>query len=127
VDRAAIGRQVLEDWVAGAEAMLRAEDGKLLPPGQVLHLRFAEVTGAPMQTIERLYAHLGLPLGAEARARMERRVADLPRGGYGGVTHDLADYGIDAAAARRRFAAYAERFGPWSQGGLGSVPDAAPL
>jgi hypothetical protein len=111
IDPAAIGRQVLEDWIAGAEAMVQAETERLFPAEQVLHLRFADLTAAPMATIELLYRRFGLPLGTEARARMERRVAELPRGGYGGVTHALADYGVDAAATRPRFAAYAEQFG----------------
>ena len=42
---------------------------------------------------------------------MAQQGAELPRGGYGGVTHALADYGIDADAMRPRFAAYAARFG----------------
>lgn len=110
VDRHAIGQQVLDDWVAGAEAMLQAEAERTFPEDQVLHLRFEEVTHAPMATIDAIYGRFGLPLGDAARQRMQARIAELPRGGYGGVTHDLADYGIDPAAARARFAAYAARF-----------------
>jgi hypothetical protein len=111
VDRAAIGRQVLADWVAGAEAMLRADAEGLFPAAQVAHLRFRDLTADPVATLAAVYERFGLPLGAEARARMARRVAGEPRGGYGGVTHRLEDYGIDAAAARPRFRDYAGHFG----------------
>lgn len=111
VDRAAIGRQVLADWVAGAEAMLRADTGRLFPDDQVAHLRFRALTAAPVATLAAVYERFGLPLGAEARARMERRVAEEPRGGYGGVTHRLQDYGIDPEQARPLFREYIDHFG----------------
>ncbi|MBX9698884.1 MAG: sulfotransferase, partial [Acetobacteraceae bacterium] len=111
VDRAAVGRQVLADWVAGAEAMLHAETTRVFPPEQVLHLRFRDLTAAPMAAIEALYDRFGLPLEQGARTRMQRRITEEPRGGYGGVTHRLEEYGIDPAAARAMFGDYAARFG----------------
>ena len=64
-----------------------------------------------MATIASLYERFGLPLGTDARQRMEQRVAELPRGGYGGLTHALEDYGIDPQRLRPHFAAYAAHFG----------------
>ncbi len=113
LDRAAIGRQVLGDWVAGAEAMLRADAEALFPAAQVAHLRFRDLTADPVETLARIYARFGLPLSEEARSRMTRRVAEEPRGGYGGVTFSLEAFGIDAEAARPLFRAYAARFGPF--------------
>lgn len=114
LDPAAIGRQVLGDWVAGAEAMLRADAEGLFPAAQVAHLRFSDLTAAPVATVAAVYERFGLPLAATAQAAMARRVAGAPRGGYGGVTHRLEDYGIDPEAARPLFRAYAARFGPLS-------------
>ena len=111
VDRVAIGRQVTEDWVAGTSAMLEAEAKGLFPSAQVLHLRFRELTAQPLEAIEAIYAHFALPLPAAVRQRMERHVADRPRGGYGGLTFDLADYQIDPAVLRPRVADYQARFG----------------
>lgn len=110
-DPALIGRDVLGDWLDGAAAMLRAEETQLFPPERILHLRFREFVAAPMASVARLYNHFGLPLDVTARQRMEQRVAALPSGGYGGMKHALADYGIDAEAARRSFAAYTSHFG----------------
>jgi hypothetical protein len=91
--------------------MLRADAEGLFPPERVLNLRFRDVTARPMEAIERIYGHFGLPLEPEARARMEKRISDEPRGGYGGLTFKLEDYGVDVPALRRRFEAYAARFG----------------
>jgi hypothetical protein len=111
LDRAAIGRQVLADWRRGAEAMVRAHRAGLFPEERVAHLHFRDLTRAPMETVEALYARFGLPLTAAARQRIAAAIADLPRGGYGGLTHALADYGIDPAAEREGFADYAACFG----------------
>jgi Sulfotransferase family len=111
LDKAAIGRQVVSDWLEGTEAMMRAHAEHLFPEERVAHLRFRDLVSAPMTTVAALYERFGLPLGAEARQRMERRVAELPRGGYGGLTHALDDYGIDARAVRECFADYAACFG----------------
>ena len=111
LDRGAIGRQVLADWVAGAEAMLRADAEALFPAAQVAHLRFRDLTAAPLDTLAGVYERFGLTLSATARAGMARRVAEQPRGGYGGLTFRLEAYGIDPEAARPLFRAYASRFG----------------
>jgi hypothetical protein len=111
LDRAAIGRQVVADWRRGAAAMVEADRRGLFPPERVAHLHFRDLTRAPMETVEALYGRFGLTLTEEARRRIGRCVADLPRGGYGGLTHVLADYGVDEAAERARFAEYAEHFG----------------
>jgi len=111
IDRAAIGRQVAADWLQGTEAMLRADAEGLFPEDRVLHLRFRDVTARPMAAIEAIYDRFGLPLEAAARARMEKRITDEPRGGYGGLTFQLEDYGVDVPALRRRFEPYAARFG----------------
>ncbi|WP_431272557.1 sulfotransferase family protein [Dankookia sp. P2] len=111
LDKRAIGRQVAGDWLQGTQAMLRADAEGLFPEERVMHLRFRDLTEAPVATIAAMYKRFGLPLASETRRRLEQRAARLPRGGYGGVTHALADYGIDADSMRRRFAAYAARFG----------------
>ncbi|HYZ32858.1 MAG TPA: sulfotransferase [Crenalkalicoccus sp.] len=111
LDRQAIGRQVTGDWLAGTEAMIRAHAQRLFPPERVVHLHFRDLVRAPMASVAALYEQFGLPLGAAARQRMERCVAELPQGGYGRLTHSLEEFGIDRREARERFAAYADYFG----------------
>ena len=75
-----------------------------------MHVRFRDLTAAPMATVAALYERFGLILGAGSRSRMERRVAELPSGGYG-LTHTLESYGVDTDSTRRGFDAYVDHFG----------------
>ena len=116
LDRLAIGRQVAGDWLEGTERMLRADAERLFPEERVAHLRFRDLVAAPMAAIASLYERFGLPLGAEARQRMEQRVAELPRGGYGGLTHALEDYGMEPQHLRAQFRGLRR---PFRRAGLG--------
>jgi hypothetical protein len=109
-DPAAIGREVVGDWLEGTEAMMRADAQRLFPEERVVHVRFRDLIAAPLATVTALYERFGLLLGAESRSRMERRVAELPSGGYGGLTHTLESYGVDTDSMRRGFDAYADHF-----------------
>jgi hypothetical protein len=61
--------------------------------------------------VERIYAVAGLPMTAEARARLDGFMTDNPRGRWGQVRYDLrGDFGVDPAELRRRFGFYFERF-----------------
>lgn len=111
VDRAAIGRQVTADWLEGAAAMLRARESRQFPEDRVIHLLFENMTRAPLASVLLIYERFGLKLTPAARTAIEARIAALPRGGYAGVTHRLAEYGIDPATARAAFAAYVGTFG----------------
>lgn len=107
VDRREIGRQVVADWARGAELMMQESR---LPARNVLHLRYVDLIGAPVETVARIYRHFDLELAPAARAAMLRHVAELPRGGYGANRYEPEDYGIDPAEVRARFAAYARHF-----------------
>ena len=111
LDRRAIGRMVVEDWVRGAGLMLREARTPAFPPGQVLHLRYRDVVQRPIEAAERLHAHFGLDLPAPARAAMQRLVAAQPRGGYGENHYSFAAHSIDPDELRARFADYVGLFG----------------
>ena len=111
IDRADIGRQVLEDWARGAEIMTREARHPRLPAGRVLHLRFQDVTARPLETAYLIYRQFGLDLTPEAEASMARLVAARPRGRYGENRYDLATHGLDRSELRSRFADYARLFG----------------
>lgn len=67
---------------------------------------FAEFQQAPIEAIARLYAFLGEPLSAAARAAMEAWRRDTPRDKHGGHDYDAAELGIDLDSLRARFAFY---------------------
>lgn len=110
LDRRRIGRKVTEDWVRGAALMVQEARRPRLQSGQVLHLRYRDVVGRPIDTVRRLYDHFGLELTDRARALMTRITA-RPRGGYGDNRYSFATHGIDPAELRQRFADYIQLFG----------------
>lgn len=111
LDRAAIGRTVVEDWASGAAAMVQEARRPRFPPGQVLHLRYRDVVQRPIETVRRLYDHFGMELTAPALAAMQGLLAARPRGGYGENHYSFATHGIDPEELRARFADYVGLFG----------------
>ena len=110
MDRAAIGRQVSDDWVEGALALIAAAKS-LHAAARVSHVYFAPLTRSPMETLRRVYAELELDWSAEAVRRMQQYVGSKPRGGYGRNLYRLEDYGVDPQVEERRFAPYMAYFG----------------
>lgn len=108
LDRATIGRQVCDRWAEGAGCVVTA--CKTLPKDRVVHIHYRELTDDPVGTVTRLYAKFALPFDAAFEQRIKAYVAAKPNGGYAQLRHRLADYGIDAARERTRFADYVETF-----------------
>ena len=75
-----------------------------------LDVAYADLVAAPLATVERLYEFLGWPLSSEARQSMERFLSENPRNKYGAHRYALADFGLDRALEKQRFARYCERF-----------------
>jgi hypothetical protein len=119
-DRLAIGRAVLEVWGQGAAILAQQVRTPLFPPERTLHLRYRDLVQRPVETVQRLYRHFGLPLDPAALAAMQLGVAAMPRGGYGDNHYTFAAHGIDPDDVRARFADYVSLFGVPPEG------DAAP-
>jgi hypothetical protein len=103
---------LLEYWTDRIEHLLRAcvRDRDLIPPERSVDSPFHVVVADPMAMLERVYATAELDL-APARARLERYLAEHPRGKEGQVVYDLrGDFGVDPAALRERFRFYFDRF-----------------
>ena len=100
-------------WSDRTERMLRGcVDGRdLLPADQSIDVRFDEFMADDIAMVERIYALAGQPFTAESRAAMDAFMADHPRGKFGGVRYDLADFGLDREERRAALRFYVERFG----------------
>ncbi len=100
-------------WSQRVEDLLRAceRDRDLIPEGQAVDVRFHEFMADDFAMVERIYEVAGQPMTAAARSGMEAFLAANPRGKFGTVIYDLADFGIDADDRRRALRSYAERFG----------------
>jgi hypothetical protein len=108
IDKFAIGDQVSQRWLQGADAILDA--AAALPAKRVLHLHHREVTVEPLAALDRLYRHFDLPFEAPARARIAAFVADRPQGGYAANRYDPTEFGLDLGRLNERFERYIRAF-----------------
>ncbi|HSZ37093.1 MAG TPA: sulfotransferase, partial [Acidimicrobiales bacterium] len=109
VDVEAIGRY----WSERLRLMLRrcADERDVLPPGQTIDVRFDEFMADDVAMVARVYRLAGQPLDDAARSAMTRFMAEHPRGKFGAVAYDPADFGLDPGTLRRQTDFYTERFG----------------
>jgi hypothetical protein len=121
IDRAAIGREDSERWLAAAGLMVAAADEDSGSP-PILHIHYSKLVADPPGTVAALYRHFGRVLDAEVVARIERRVAANPNGGYGRRRAQLEDYGLDPAREHERYAGYMARFGISPEGRKSARP-----
>jgi hypothetical protein len=100
-------------WADRLERMLRscAEDRDTLPAGQTIDVHFDDFMADDLAMVARVYDLAGQPLDDSARAAMTQFMAEHPRGKFGAIEYDLAVFGLDRPALRRRMDFYTERFG----------------
>ena len=100
-------------WADRLVRMLHAcaEDRDVLPDAQTIDVHFDEFMADDMAMVERVYDLAGQPMDERARTAMSQFVQDHPRGKYGAVVYDLAEFGLDSAERRAALSFYSERFG----------------
>jgi hypothetical protein len=109
VDRVALGRHEVERWSKGAELMMRAADTEPFAE-PICHVRYRDLVGDPVGTMQKIYRHFGLTVEPAAFACLDEMLLATANGGYGANRHQSATYQIEPAAIRERFAHYSERF-----------------
>jgi len=111
IDPAEIGAQVASRWIEGANRLLKFDARPDVDGTRKFHVHYDELTGAPLQTVAKLYAQFGLELSAAARAAMADTVAARPRGGYGRhAPYALEAFKMSAQALQAPFAPYVGRY-----------------
>jgi hypothetical protein len=104
LDPVEIGHQVSTRLIQGADHMMSA--ASRIP--NILHLNYREVVANPLAAIRALYCHCGCNLSQIAEQRM---AAFLQRPRSASTRHyNLAEFGLDAATLRERFARYVRHF-----------------
>jgi hypothetical protein len=110
VDKAEIGRQDSDRWLAATELMIAAaQEQRFAEP--IFHVQYLDLVRDPVGTVAALYSHFGDALHPDAAARIGRLVEAKPNGGYGAHGSRLEEYGLDAALERERYARYMAHFG----------------
>jgi len=104
---------IAEYWIDRIDRTLRTcvRDRDRIPAAQSIDVRFHEFMADDVAMVERIYEKAGLPMTPDAHAQLDRFVQENPRGKHGQVVYDLkADFGVEPAELRQRFAFYFERF-----------------
>lgn len=99
LDPAGIGRY----WLGYATRVLSAEPPRGL---RVLDVRYADLLGDPIAVTARVCSFADVPFTHVAERRMRGVLARAARGARQAHRYALADYGLDLAEIRGRFAAY---------------------
>jgi Sulfotransferase family len=110
VDRAEIGRQDSDRWLAATELMIAAAQRQRFAE-PIFHVHYLDLVGDPVGVVAALYKHFGDMLHPDAAFRISRLVEAKPNGGYGAHRSRLEEYGLDAALERERYARYMAHFG----------------
>ena len=99
-------------WADRIETMLRfaTEQRNRLPAEQSIDVLFHEYMGAALETVRSIYALTGLDFTSGSREAFDDYQASHPRGRFGRVRYDLADFALDGAELRERFRFYTDRF-----------------
>ena len=79
--------------------------------GAFLDVAYPDLLADPLKVIRRIYDFIGLALGPETEASMQRWLAENPQNKRGVHRYRLEDFGLDRAQLERSFAPYRERFG----------------
>jgi hypothetical protein len=108
VDKRAIARMTTDFCELGMRRMMafRAAGNE----HRFFDVYFRPFQQNPWPTLRELYAWLGEELTPVALEQMQVWRRDTPRDKHGSHTYDAADFGLDAAALRRRFEFYSDRF-----------------
>ncbi len=109
VDRIQLGRDMMETF----ELMIARQKAFRTKHGQnaIYDIQYAEQVADPIGTMQRLYAHFGTGLTADAEARMQAYLTNKPKDRFGKHVYDIADYGLTKEIIRERFADYCRDFG----------------
>lgn len=105
-----------EDIVVCLDRALAARKTGVIPPGQVVDLRFTDFRKDPLAAVAGIYDAIGLELTAETEARMRAHLDAHPGDPDNTLRrYTFADTGLDEASLRERVQAYQDHFGVESE------------
>ena len=87
-----------------------AEGHDALPDAQTIDVHFDEFMADDMAMVQRVYDLAAQPMDDRARAAMAAFTDAHPRGKYGAVVYDLAEFGLGPVERREALSFYTDRF-----------------
>ncbi len=99
-------------WADRIEIMLRrcVEQREAVSKQRSLDVLFHEYMGNELDTVASIYELAGEPFDEASQTALAKYQQDHPRGRFGRVRYDLADFELDADELRERFRFYTDRF-----------------
>ncbi|MCB1409981.1 MAG: sulfotransferase [Rhodobacteraceae bacterium] len=91
-------------------SLLKMAQARAAHPGRILDVRYTDMMDDPLAAVERIYAFCGLILPESRRAAIADHHARNPKGKHGAHEYSLAEFGLDDAWVRDRYAAYSAEF-----------------
>ena len=111
IDRTQVGRRQLALWAEGMRRFLSVRDE--IGEARFVDVKNDDVVKRPIETFERIYDHLGMPLTARLRARLEEYNSRNAPGSFGRHQYTSEEFGLTDAGIRDAFSDYGERFELW--------------
>lgn len=110
-DKHAIGRDVVDTWIAGMNRGLAARQNPAIE-ARIIDLAHEDIVADPKGAVQRIYDRFGLSFSDAHKIRIERFLTENPAAQrMGKHKHTPEQYGIDVAEVRDRMKSYYERFG----------------
>ena len=110
-DKAAIGRDVVETWVAGMNRALAARTDPDIE-ARIIDLAHNDVVADPKGAVQRIYDRFGLVFSDDHKQRIDTFLNENSAAKrMGKHRHSPEQFGIDVGELKERLAAYYDRFG----------------
>jgi Sulfotransferase family len=110
-DKTAIGRDVVETWIAAMNRGLAARADPAIE-ARIIDLAHKDVVADPKAAIQRIYDKFGLQFSESHKTRIDQFLNDNPAAKrMGKHKHSPEQYGIDLDEVRARMKDYYDRFG----------------
>jgi hypothetical protein len=99
-------------WADRLELMLRccADERDVLSADRTIDVHFDAFMADDLAMVARVYELAGQPFDAAARSAMDEFMGAHPRGKFGTIDYELAQFGLDRDALRGRMSFYSRRF-----------------
>ena len=108
VDRRFVGAEQTAQWELALDRFAAFRATRADNAG-IVDCLYRDLVRDPLTLVEAIYDRFGMTLTNDARDAMERFMAENTQGKHGTHRYDPADFGLEPAVVRARFATYAAR------------------
>ena len=107
-DKAVLGREFLNLWYDGVEALMDYRDAH--PDLPIHDMRYKDLIADPVATIRKAYAQFGRELSDAGAQGVLTWLRENPADKHGKRSYSLEEFGLDDATVRQKFARYSENY-----------------